>query len=78
MNFFAKPENEAIVKELAEWFSSQDPVKKLSFEPTRLREYDTVKVAVEKPKYAKDGVHNGMIGAILDSEKNKGKLARLF
>ena len=72
LDFFTKPENEAIAKELAKWFVSQDPAKKLSFEPTRLRELDQVRVAVEKPKYAKEGVHKGMVGTILDPRKLGG------
>ena len=31
-----------------------------------MKEYDSVEVIVEKEKYAKEGVHKGMQGTILD------------
>ena len=31
-----------------------------------MKEYDYVKVTVEKEKYARDGVHKGMVGWICD------------
>ncbi len=31
-----------------------------------MKEYDVVEVLVEKKKYAKEGVHKGMKGTILD------------
>lgn len=69
---FYRKLQEPIKAEMAQHLSSINPSKKPSFEPTRLREYDTVRVAVEKAKYAKEGVHEGMIGTILEPEKIHG------
>ena len=63
---------ESIREEMIEHLAQEDPTKKTSFEPTLLREYDTVRIIVEKPKYAKAGVHKGMIGTILNPEKIGG------
>lgn len=69
---FSRKISESIRKEMAEKIASEDPTKKLSFVETRLREYDMVRVAVEKSKYVKEGVHRGMIGTILEPEKIHG------
>lgn len=69
---FCGKQEEPIKTELAKNISSEDPAKKLSFEPTRMRELDRVRVAVERPQYAKEGVHKGMIGTILDPRKIGG------
>ena len=37
-----------------------------------MREYDYVEVIVEKEKYAKEGVHKGMRGTILDPRNIEG------
>lgn len=37
-----------------------------------MKEYDIVEVIVEKEKYAKEGVHKGMQGVILDPRKIDG------
>ena len=37
-----------------------------------MKEYDYVEVIVEKEKYAKQGVHKGMRGTILDPRKING------
>ena len=69
---FYRKLTESIKSEMINYLGSKLPASKLDFEPTRLREYDQVRVAVEKPKYAKDGVHKGMIGTILEPEKIHG------
>ena len=37
-----------------------------------MKEYDDVKVIVEKERYAKEGVHKGMVGTILDPRRVEG------
>lgn len=37
-----------------------------------MKEYDFVEVIVEKEKYAREGVHKGMQGTILDSRNIDG------
>ena len=69
---FLEKIQEPIKTELAQNIAAEDPTKKTDFEPTRLREYDLVRVAVEKPKYAKEGVHEGMVGTILEPGKING------
>lgn len=69
---FCKRQEEPFRTEFEQYFASHDPTKKTSFEPTLLREYDTVRVIVERPQYAKAGVHKGMVGTILNPEKIGG------
>ncbi len=38
-----------------------------------MKEYDIVEVTVEKEKYAKQGVHKGMRGTILDPRNIDGQ-----
>ena len=60
------------------WFKQQDPAKRTRFRETHLREYDSVKVLVEKEEYAKRDVHKGMVGTILDPQKIDGKWLVFF
>ncbi len=43
-----------------------------------MQELDTVEVLVEKKEYAKEGVHKGMIGTILDPRKIEGQWLVFF
>ena len=38
-----------------------------------MKEYSRVRLIVEKERYAKDGVHNGMYGWICDPRKINGQ-----
>ena len=72
LEYYRKQYSEETALKTIEWFKKQDPAKKVRFEETRLREYDTVKVLVEKEEYAKHGVHKDMVGTILEPEKSYG------
>ena len=72
LEYYRKPYCIETALDTAEWFKKQDPSKKTRFTETHLREYDSVKVLVEKEQYAKFGVHQGMIGTILEPEKIDG------
>ena len=61
-----------IKKEMMQKMATEDFTKKLRFEETHLREYDLVRVLVEKEQYIKCGVHKGMEGTILEPEKIDG------
>lgn len=50
-----------------ERFKSSDKIKKNSFKPQKFLEYDYVELAVEKEKYAKEGVHKGARGAVMEN-----------
>ena len=71
LSFVSKMDDKTL-KEFAERIVEFDPAKKLYFDETKLQEYDTVELTVEKPVYAKCGAHKGMIGTILDPEKIAG------
>ncbi len=43
-----------------------------------MKEYDDVKVIVEKERYAKVGIHKGMIGTILDPRRIEGDWLVVF
>ena len=43
-----------------------------------MKEYDDVKVIVEKERYAKEGVHKGMVGTILDPRRVEGDWLVVF
>ena len=43
-----------------------------------MKEYDVVRVIVEKQTYAKEGVHKYMVGTILDPRKINGKWLVVF
>ena len=64
---------DSIKKEMMQKMETEDFTKKLRFEETHLREYDAVRVLVEKEEYAKRGVHKGMVGTILEPEKIDGR-----
>ena len=66
------------IEEFTNWAKRQDPAKKTRFVETHLREYDSVKVLVEKKEYAKRDVHKGMVGTILDPQKINGKWLVFF
>ncbi len=72
LEYYRKPYCKETALDTAEWFKTQDPTKKTRFTETHLREYDSVKVLVEKENYAKFGVHKGMVGTILEPEKSYG------
>ncbi len=67
-----------IKKEMMQKMATEDFTKKLRFEETHLREYDSVKVLVEKENYAKFGVHKDMVGTILDPQKIEGRWLVFF
>ncbi len=73
LEFYRKQLYEETALEMMEWFKTQDPTKKTRFSETHLREYDAVRVLVEKEEYAKRGVHKGMVGTILEPEKIDGR-----
>ena len=77
VDFLQRPSKKH-VEEFAEWFKTQDPAKKTRFTETHLREYDSVKVLVEKESYAKFGVHKDMVGTILDPQKIEGRWLVFF
>lgn len=71
IDFFAKMDENRRT-EFSERIKEFDPAKKLSFEESCLREYDSVELIAEKPVYTKHGAHKGMIGTILDPQKIGG------
>ena len=52
--------------EFAEWLNKTDVRNKTKFNPMLFREYDKVELIAEKKKYAVQGVHKGMTGAITE------------
>lgn len=54
-----------MVKGLEEFKATRDLTKD-SFKPQKFLEYDLVELAVEKEKYAKEGVHKGDRGAVME------------
>lgn len=56
-------------KDIDGWekFKATRDLKKDSFRPQKFIEYDYVELAVEKEKYAKEGVHKGARGAVMEN-----------
>lgn len=50
-----------------ERFKLSDKIKKDSFKPQKFLEFDLVELTVEKEKYAKEGVHKGAKGAVMEN-----------
>ena len=53
---------------IATWeqFKKSDKIKKNRCKPQKFLEYDLVELAVEKEKYAKEGVHKGARGCVME------------
>ena len=52
-------------KKNAEILVREDDMKVLALKKPEMKEYDGIKLIVEKERYAKEGVHKGMTGTIL-------------
>ena len=52
--------------------------EKTSFLPCDVKEYDKVELIVEKPRYAIEGVHKGMIGCVISSYAINGEWLIIF
>lgn len=50
----------------------------IAFTPLKLKEYDKVVLAVDKPKYQKEGVTKGMIGCIMSEQAINGEHQVIF
>ncbi len=50
-----------------EQFKATGDLTKDSFKPQKFLEYDLVELIVEKDMYARDGVHKGMQGAVMEN-----------
>ena len=56
---------EELIEELKEWYATVDTSKFTRLREQDVKEYDKIQLLVEKPEYAKEGVHKGMIGCVL-------------
>ena len=54
-----------MIEELKEWYATVDTSKFTRLREQDVKEYDKIQLLVEKPEYAKEGVHKGMIGCVL-------------
>ena len=54
-----------MIEELKEWYVTVDTSKFTRLREQDVKECDWVELLVEKPEYAKEGVHKGMVGNVL-------------
>ena len=62
--FVDRPPKE-LIEELKEWYATVDTSRFTRLREQDVKEYDKIQLLVEKPEYAKEGVHKGMIGCVL-------------
>ncbi len=56
---------EYIIRETEEFVARVNPEEHTHFTKCDVKEYDIVELLVEKPRYAKEGVHKGAIGTVI-------------
>ena len=57
--------DETLIEEMKEFFAKEDLTSHPRLREQDVKEYDWVELLVEKPEYAKEGVHKGMVGNVL-------------
>lgn len=62
---FVETNTPKMIKDLEKFKATRDLTKDF-FKPQKFFEYDLVELAVEKEKYAKEGVHKGDRGAVME------------
>ena len=71
---FETPQKMIEIIEKSEKLKDEKVLKKNSFEKLKFNEYDWVELIVEKEEYAKEGIHKGEYGCVMDNEVVGGRI----
>jgi len=69
---------EKIIQEMEGFFPNVNMEKHTTLTEIKINEYDKVKLIVDKPKYAQEGIKKGDFGCVLQPYAIENKIAVLF
>lgn len=77
LKFFFRSE-ESVIKEMETFFPNENIDENGTLTECDVKEYDVVEVIVEKEEYAKEGVHKGCLGTVMEPYAVEGRWYVIF